>query len=132
VVCAAVFPPSPVALQSRLLAAALGRGWDDAAAHLATRPRAIGSAPRSSPPGSLTDLARSRNETRGACGGTVFRRDGANVDARLRGRACRCATRRVLRDLAVLLAAPGTGSGCHDLIAGVATARPLGLARAGR
>jgi predicted ATPase len=141
VVGAAVFTTGPVALQLGLLAAALGR-WDDAAAHLddaARRCDRLGAALLAAR--ARTELARVRTElarvrTDGArtgpaldhpepgdgdrIGGNVFRRDGDTWTLAFGGRSVPVRDAKGLRDLAVLLAAPGREVAATELIAGVA------------
>jgi tetratricopeptide (TPR) repeat protein len=126
VVAAAVFTTGPVALQLGLLAAALGR-WDDAAAHLEDAAR------RCDVLGARLLAARARTElarvaaTRdrplpghgGRDGGNVFRRDGDVWTVAFNGRTVPLRDAKGLRDLAVLLAAPGREVAVTDLAAGV-------------
>src|SRR6185437_9250573 len=112
VVGAAVFTTGPVALQLGLLAAALGR-WDDAAVHLDDAAR------RCDRLGAVLLAARARTElarVRAAQGqappvnggGTnVFRREGDTWTLAFGGRGVALRDAKGLRDLAVLLAAPG-------------------------
>ena len=128
VVGAAVFTTGPVALQLGLLAAALGR-WDDAAAHLDDATRRcdrLGAALLAAR--TRTELARVRRETGGGGGGNVFRRDGDTWTLAFGGRGVPLRDAKGLRDLAVLLAAPGREVAATELIAGVATAAAAGLA----
>ena len=131
VVGAAVFTTGPVALQLGLLAAALGR-WDDAAAHLDDATRRcdrLGAALLAAR--ARTELARVRTETGGDGGGNVFRRDGDTWTLAFGGRSVPLRDAKGLRDLAVLLAAPGREVAATELIAGVATAAAAGLAALG-
>ena len=131
VVGAAVFTTGPVALQLGLLAAALGR-WDDAAAHLDDATRRcdrLGAALLAAR--TRTELARVRTETGGGGGGNVFRRDGDTWTLAFGGRSVPLRDAKGLRDLAVLLAAPGREVAATELIAGVATAAAAGLAALG-
>ena len=131
VVGAAVFTTGPVALQLGLLAAALGR-WDDAAAHLDDATRRcdrLGAALLAAR--ARTELARVRTETGGDGGGNVFRRDGDTWTLAFGGRGVPVRDAKGLRDLAVLLAAPGREVAATELIAGVATATAAGLAALG-
>ena len=131
VVGAAVFTTGPVALQLGLLAAALGR-WDDAAAHLDDATRRcdrLGAALLAAR--TRTELARVRREMGGGGGGNVFRRDGDTWTLAFGGRGVPLRDAKGLRDLAVLLAAPGREVAATELIAGVATAAAAGLAALG-
>jgi len=142
VVGAAVFTTGPVALQLGLLAAALGR-WDDAAARLddaAQRCDRLGAALLAAR--ARTELARVRTElTRvrpprddpppGDAGGNVFRRDGDTWTLAFGGRSVPLRDAKGLRDLAVLLAAPGREVAATELVAGVASAAAAGLAGLG-
>ena len=131
VVGAAVFTTGPVALQLGLLAAALGR-WDDAAAHLDDATRRcdrLGAALLAAR--TRTELARVRREMGGGGGGNVFRRDGDTWTLAFGGRSVPLRDAKGLRDLAVLLAAPGREVAATELIAGVATAAAAGLAALG-
>jgi tetratricopeptide (TPR) repeat protein len=125
VVAAAVFTTGPVTLQLGLLAAALER-WDDAVAHLddavrrcdflgapllAMRARAelarIKPATDGRPPGSHERDA-----------GNVFRRDRDVWTVAFHGRTVTLRDAKGLRDLAILLAAPGREVAVTDLAAG--------------
>ena len=131
VVGAAVFTTGPVALQLGLLAAALGR-WDDAAAHLgdaARRCDRLGAALLAAR--ARTELARVRTETGEDSGSNVFRREGDTWTLAFGGRSVPVRDAKGLRDLAVLLAAPGREVAATELIAGVATAAAAGLAALG-
>src|SRR6185503_10087134 len=126
VVGAAVFTTGPVALQLGLLAAALGR-WDDAAAHLDDAAR------RCDVLGARLLAARARAELARVAaardrpspghgdhdGGNVFRRDGDVWTVAFNGRTVPLRDAKGLRDLAVLLAAPGREVAVTDLAAGV-------------
>jgi RecA/RadA recombinase len=134
VVGAAVFTTGPVVLQLGLLAAALGR-WDDAAAHLEDAAR------RCDRLGAALLAARARSElarvrAMGADpppghGGNVFRRDGDTWTLAFAGRSVPLRDAKGLRDLAVLLAAPGREVAATELVAGVADAAAAGLAALG-
>ena len=136
VVGAAVFTTGPVALQLGLLAAALER-WDDAAAHLDDAIR------RCDRLGADLLAARARTElarVRAAQGHTppgnggstnVFRREGDMSTLAFGGRGVPLRDAKGLRDLAVLLAAPGREVAATELIAGVTTAAAAGLAGLG-
>ncbi len=142
VVGAAVFTTGPVALQLGLLAAALGR-WDDAAAHLddaARRCDRLGAALLGAR--ARTELARARAEVARARdhpaprdgdrgGGNVFRRDADTWTLAFGGRSVPLRDAKGLRDLAVLLAAPGREVAATELVAGVASAAAAGLAALG-
>ena len=131
VVGAAVFTTGPVVLQLGLLAAALGR-WDDAAAHLddaARRCDRLGATLLAAR--ARTELARvgaARNDPSPADGGNVFRRDGDTWTLTFAGRSVPLRDAKGLRDLAVLLAAPGREVAATELVAGVANAAAAGLA----
>jgi hypothetical protein len=126
VVAAAVFTTGPVMLQLGLLAAALER-WDDAVAHLddaARRCDFLGA--RLLAARARTELARvvaARDRpSRGngdRDGGNVFRRDGDVWTVAFNGRTVPLRDAKGLRDLAVLLAAPGREVAVTDLAAGV-------------
>jgi hypothetical protein len=125
VVGAAVFTTGPVALQLGLLAAVLGRP-DDAAAHLEDAAR------RSDRMGAALFAARAREERARVLaahgqpaaaeandtGGNVFRRDGDVWTVAFGGRTTALKDAKGLRDLAVLLAAPGREVAAADLAAG--------------
>jgi len=136
VVGAAVFTTGPVALQLGLLAAALER-WDDAAAHLddaARRCDRLGAALLAAR--ARTELARVRTaqgRTPPGDGGStnVFRREGDTWTLAFGGRSMPLHDAKGLRDLAVLLAAPGREVAATELIAGVTTAAAAGLAGLG-
>ena len=142
VVGAAVFTTGPVVLQLGLLAAALGR-WDDAAAHLddaARRCDRLGAALLAAR--ARTELARVRTEVARARehpaprdgdrgGGNVFRRDTDTWTLVFGGRSVPMRDAKGLRDLAVLLAAPGRDVAATELVAGVASAAAAGLAALG-
>jgi hypothetical protein len=136
VVGAAVFTTGPVALQLGLLAAALER-WDDAAAHLgdaARRCDRLGAALLAAR--ARTELARVRAAQGHASpvnGGStnVFRREGDTWTLAFGGRGVALRDAKGLRDLAVLLAAPGRDVAATELIAGVTTAAAAGLAGLG-
>jgi hypothetical protein len=132
-----VFTTGPVALQLGLLAAALGR-WDNAAAHLddaALRCDRLGAA-------LLADRARAelarvraaRGHTPPGDGGgstNVFRSEGDTWTLAFGGRSVPLRDAKGLRDLAVLLAAPGREVAATELIAGVAGTAAAGLATLG-
>jgi hypothetical protein len=125
VVGAAVFSTGPVALQLGLLATALGR-WDDAARHLedaAARSdrlgaRLYGDRARAE----LERLPSARDQAGGSGEPTEFRRDGEVWTLTFAGRRAQLRDAKGLRDLAVLLAAPGQEVAAADLITG--TVRP--------
>jgi hypothetical protein len=138
VVGAAVFTTGPVALQLGLLAAALGR-WDEAAAHLDDAAR------RCDRLGAQLLAARARAErarvlaARGhpATGegdnadGNLFRRDGDVWTVTFNGRTVPLRDAKGLRDLAVLLAAPGREVAATELVAGVHGGTATALAALG-
>jgi hypothetical protein len=138
VVGAAVFTTGPVALQLGLLAAALGRG-DDAATHLDDAAR------RCDRLGAQLLAARARAErarvlaTRDhpATGegdnadGNLFRRDGDVWTVAFNGRTVPLRDAKGLRDLAVLLAAPGREVAATELVAGVHGGTATALAALG-
>jgi tetratricopeptide (TPR) repeat protein len=134
VVGAAVFTTGPVALQLGLLAAALGR-WDDAAAHLedaARRCDRLGAALLATR--ARTELARVRAVQADPPPGdsdNVFRRNGDTWTLAFGGRSVPLRDAKGLRDLAVLLAAPGREVAATELVAGVASATAAGLAALG-
>jgi hypothetical protein len=121
VVAAAVFSTGPVALQLGLLAAALGRR-DDAARHLED---AIAQCDRL---GARLHGDRARAEldraraARGAAPGrsepNEFRRDGKVWTLVFAGRSAQLPDAKGLRDLAVLLAAPGQEVAAVELVTG--------------
>ncbi len=125
VVGAAVLTTGPVALQLGLLAAALGRR-DDAMAHLddaARRCDRLGApvlATRARAERARVLAARDRpaTEERGQDDGNVFRRDGDVWTVGFGGRIVRLRDAKGLRDLAVLLAAPGREVAAADLVTG--------------
>jgi len=126
VVAAAVFTTGPVTLQLGLLAAALER-WDDAVAHLddaARRCDFLGArllAARARTELARVSAARDRPPPgRGdRDGGNVFRRDGDVWTVAFNGRTVPLRDMKGLRDLAVLLAAPGREVAVTELAAGV-------------
>jgi len=142
VVGAAVFTTGPVVLQLGLLAAALGRR-DDAVAHLedaARRCDRLGAALLATR--ARTELARVRGELARARDlpapldadrgdGNVFRRNGDTWTLAFGGRSVPLRDAKGLRDLAVLLAAPGQEVAATELVAGVASATAAGLAALG-
>jgi hypothetical protein len=142
VVGAAVFTTGPVVLQLGLLAATLGR-WDDAAAHLndaARRCDRLGAALLAAR--ARTELSRVRRELARARDhpvlgdgnrgdGNVFRRDADTWTLTFGGRSVMVRDAKGLRDLAVLLAAPGREVAATELVAGVATTVATGLAALG-
>jgi hypothetical protein len=127
VVAAAVFSTGPVALQLGLLAAALGRR-DDAARHLED---AIAQCDRL---GDRLHGDRARTElerVRAACGGAsardapnAFRRDGEVWTLVFADRRAQLRDAKGLRDLAVLLTAPGREVAAVDLVTGGAQPVP--------
>jgi hypothetical protein len=129
VVGAAVLTTGPVALQLGLLAAALGR-LDDAMAHLddaARRCDRLGApvlAIRARAERARVLAARDRPATkeRSQDDGNVFRRDGDVWTVGFGGRTVRLRDAKGLRDLAVLLAAPGREVAAADLVTGGAQA----------
>ena len=126
VVGAAVFTTGPVVLQLGLLAAALGR-WDDAAAHLddaARRCDRLGArllAARARAERARVLAARDHPATQedDRADGNLFRRDGDVWTVAFNGRAVPLRDAKGLRDLAVLLAAPGREVAAAELVAGV-------------
>jgi hypothetical protein len=122
VVGAAVFTTGPVALQLGLLAA-LGR-WDDAARHLGhavTRcdrlgARLYGDRARAE----LERLPTARVRVGGRSEPSEFRRDGEVWTLTFAGRRAQLRDVKGLRDLAVLLAAPGQEVAAADLVTGMA------------
>jgi len=134
VVGAAVFTTGPVALQLGLLAAALGR-WDDAAAHLddaARRCDRLGAALLAAR--AWAELARvgaARNDRSPDDAGHVFRRAGDTWTLTFADRSVTLRDAKGLRDLAVLLAAPGREVAATDLVSGPASAAAPGLAALG-
>ena len=127
VVGAAVFTTGPVALQLGLLAAALGR-WDDAARHLqdaAARSDRLGA--RLHGDRARAELARlpsARDQADGDGESSEFRRDGEVWTLVFAGRRAQLRDAKGLRDLAVLLAAPGREVAAAELAAGVTAGRP--------
>jgi hypothetical protein len=127
VVAAAVFSTGPVALQLGLLAAALGR-WEDAARHLED---AVARCDRL---GARLHGDRARTElerVRAACGGAsardapnAFRRDGEVWTLVFADRRAQLRDAKGLRDLAVLLTAPGREVAAVDLVTGGAQPVP--------
>ena len=121
VVGAAVFTTGPVALQLGLLAAALGR-WDDAARHLqdaAARSDRLGA--RLHGDRARAELARlpsARDQADGDGQSSEFRRDGGVWTLVFAGRRAQLRDAKGLRDLAVLLAAPGREVAATELAAG--------------
>ena len=130
VVGAAVFTTGPVALQLGLLAAALGR-WDDARGPPRGRGPPVRSAGRPAAGGPGPDGAGPRRGGAGSSppghgdhdGGNVFRRDGDVWTVAFDGRTVPLRDAKGLRDLAVLLAAPGREVAATELVAGVAGGR---------
>jgi AAA ATPase domain len=126
VVAAAVFTTGPVTLQLGLLAAALER-WNDAVAHLddaARRCDRLGArllADRARAELARVVAARDRPPAGNADrdGGNVFRRDGDVWTVAFSGRTVPLRDAKGLRDLAVLLAAPGREVAVTELAAGV-------------
>jgi hypothetical protein len=125
VVGAAVFTTGPVALQLGLLAAALGR-WDDAARHLGhavMRCDRLGArlhGDRARAELERLPMGRVRADGRGEL--SEFRRDGEVWTLVFAGRRAQLRDAKGLRDLAVLLGAPGQEVAAADLVTG--TARP--------
>jgi hypothetical protein len=126
VVGAAVFTTGPVALQLGLLAAVLGRP-DEAVAHLedaARRSERLGAAlftARARAERARIMAARGHDAATGqgtGTGGNVFRRDGDVWTLAFGGRTTALKDAKGLRDLAVLLAAPGREVAAADLAAG--------------
>ena len=121
VVGAAVFTTGPVALQLGLLAAALGR-WDDAARHLGHAvtwcdrlgARLHGDRARAE----LARLPTTRARADGHDEPSEFRRDGEVWTLVFAGRRAQLRDAKGLRDLAVLLAAPGQEVAAADLVTG--------------
>jgi hypothetical protein len=136
VIAAAVFTTGPVALQLGLLAAALGR-WDDAAAHLddaARRCDRLGAellAARARTELARVQAARADQPPGDGGGGNVFRRDGDTWTLAFGGRSVPLRDAKGLRDLAILLAAPGRDVAATELAAGAASAAAAGLAALG-
>ena len=141
VVGAAVFTTGPVVLQLGLLAAALGR-CDDAAAHLDDAARRcdrlgatlLAARARSELARVRTEVARAQDHPApgdGDRGGNVFRREGDTWTLAFGGRSVPLHDAKGLRDLAVLLAAPGREVAATELVAGVAGAAAAGLAALG-
>jgi hypothetical protein len=126
VVGAAVFTTGPVVLQLGLLAAALGR-WDDAAVHLddaARRCDRLGApllAARARAERVRVLTARDHPATKDSDqdSGNVFRRDGDVWTVAFKGRTVPLRDTKGLRDLAVLLAAPGREVAATELVAGI-------------
>ena len=127
VVGAAVFTTGPVVLQLGLLAAALGRR-DDAVAHLddAARrcdrlgaPLLRGASPGASGPASWPCATIRPADEGDRADGNVFRRDGDVWTVAFNGRTVPLRDAKGLRDLAVLLAAPGREVAATELVAGV-------------
>jgi tetratricopeptide (TPR) repeat protein len=129
VVGAAVLTTGPVALQLGLLAAALGR-LDDAMAHLDDAARrcdrlgapVLATRSRAERARVLAAADRPAAERRGRDDGNVFRRDGDVWTVGFGGRTVRLRDAKGLRDLAVLLAAPGREVAAADLVTGGAQA----------
>ena len=126
VVGAAVFTTGPVALQLGLLAAALGR-WDDAARHLGhavTRCDRLGArlhGDRARAELERLPTARARADGPGdPTEPSEIRRDGEVWTLVFAGRAAQLRDAKGLRDLAVLLAAPGQEVAAADLVTGMA------------
>jgi hypothetical protein len=152
VVGAAVFSTGPVALQLGLLAAALGRP-DDAARHLedaaarcdrlgarlyADRARDELARLRAAAPGAATAPAGPADraglpgaaESPGADAPNEFRRDGEVWTLTFGGRRVQLRDVKGLRDLAVLLAAPGQEIAATDLATGAVRPAPVPAADA--
>ena len=127
VVAAAVFSTGPVALQLGLLAAALGR-WDDAAGHLEDAiaqcdrlgARLYGDRARTE----LDGVRSARGAAPGRSEPNEFRRDGEVWTLVFAGRRAQLPDAKGLRDLAVLLAAPGQEVAAVELVTG--GAQPAG------
>jgi hypothetical protein len=136
VVGAAVFTTGPVALQLGLLAAALGRR-DDAAAHLddaARRCDRLGAAllaARARAELARIQAARDHPAPGNDGGGTMFRREGGTWTLAFGGRSVPLRDAKGLRDLAVLLSAPGREVAATELVTGAASAAAAGLAALG-
>jgi hypothetical protein len=138
VVGAAVFTTGPVALQLGLLAAALGR-LDDAAAHLSDAARRcdrLGAgllAARARTERARVLAARDHPATRDAdrVEGNVLRRDGDAWTVAFNGRTVPLRDAKGLRDLAVLLAAPGREVAAAELLAGVHSGTATAIATLG-
>jgi predicted ATPase len=126
VVGAAVFTTGPVALQLGLLAAALGR-WDDAVRHLqdaAARSDRLGARLHGDRArAGLERLPSARARADGGGEPSEFRRDGEVWTLAFAGRRAQLRDAKGLRDLAVLLAAPGQEVAAADLVTG--TAQPV-------
>jgi hypothetical protein len=122
VVGAAVFTTGPVALQLGLLAAALGR-WDDGARHLedaAARSDRLGARLHGDRArAELERLPSARDRAGGGGEPNVFRREGEVWTLAFAGRRAQLRDAKGLRDLAVLLAAPGREVAATELVAGV-------------
>ena len=138
VVGAAVFTTGPVVLQLGLLAAALGR-WDDAAAHLddaARRCDRLGAqllaararAERARVLASRDDPVTQEDDR---ASGNLFRRDGDVWTVAFNGRTVPLCDAKGLRDLAVLLAAPGREVAATELVAGVHGRTAMAIAALG-
>jgi hypothetical protein len=121
VVGAAVFTTGPVALQLGLLGAALGR-WDDAARHLGhavTRCDRLGARLHGDRArAELERLPTARGRATGSGEPCEFRRDGEVWTLIFAGRRAQLRDAKGLRDLAVLLAAPGREVAAADLVTG--------------
>ncbi len=126
VVGAAVFTTGPVVLQLGLLAAALGR-WDDVAAHLEDAARRcdrlaaplLAARARAERARVLAARDHPATEEGDRAGGNLFRRDGEVWTVAFNGRTVPLRDAKGLRDLAVLLAAPGREVAATELVAGV-------------
>jgi hypothetical protein len=138
VVGAAVFTTGPVALQLGLLAAALGR-LDDAAAHLSDAARRcdrLGAgllAARARAERARVLAARDHPATRDSdrAEGNVLRRDGDVWTVAFNGRTVPLRDAKGLRDLAVLLAAPGLEVAAAELVAGAHSGTATAIAALG-
>ena len=134
VVGAAVFTTGPVALQLGLLAAALGRR-DVAARHLedaATRSDQLGA--RLHGDRARAELARlpsARDQADGDGESSEFRRDGEVWTVVFAGRRAQLRDAKGLRDLAVLLEAPGREVAATELVAGVHGGAAMAMAALG-
>jgi hypothetical protein len=126
VVGSAVFSTGPVALQLGLLAAALGRR-DDAARHLkdaAARSDRLGARLHGDRArAELERLPSARDQAGGSGEPNEFRRDGEVWILAFAGQRAQLRDAKGLRDLAVLLTAPGQEVAAADLVTG--TVRPV-------
>jgi hypothetical protein len=126
VVGSAVFSTGPIALQLGLLAAALGRR-DDAVRHLkdaAARSDRLGARLHGDRArAELERLPSARDQADGSGEPNEFRRDGEVWTLAFAGQSAQLRDAKGLRDLAVLLAAPGQEVAAADLVTG--TVRPV-------